>query len=185
MKWTVEDVARLRSLWTTGKSFRVIGAELGRSIESVYRKGKDLGLGSKPFQGETSPTWLLLIRVCQDRRGRTVHEMVKVSGASRHTIDALMRTKEAAGAAHVVDWKKRSGSPIPLWLPFPGKSKPKPRAMTNTERCRARRARLREEDPLAYKALIDRNTVNRARRNGSVRKQHSVVRALFGMGAPA
>ncbi|KWR88793.1 hypothetical protein [Cupriavidus sp. IDO] len=185
MRWTVEDEGKLRELWTSGKSFRVIGAELDRSAESVYRKGKDLGLGSKPFQGETSPTWLLLTRVCQDRRGRTVHEMAQIAGASRHTIDGLMRNKEAAGEAHVMGWKKRAGSPIPLWLPFPGKSKPKPAAMTNTERCRARRARLKEDDPLAYKAMIDRNTLNRARRVGSVRKQHSVVRALFGMGVRA
>ncbi|AGW94614.1 hypothetical protein N234_31700 [Ralstonia pickettii DTP0602] len=185
MRWGKEEVARLRKLWESGKSFRMIGAELGRSIESVYRKGKALGLGSKPFEGETSPTWMLLTRVCQDRRGRTVHEMAKITGASRHTIDQMFLRKERAGEAHVARWEQRPGAPIPYWLPFPGKSKPKPRRLTNTERSRVQRARMREEDPLRYKAMIDRNTVNRALRNGTVRKQHAVVQALFGMGGRA
>ncbi|GLC92333.1 hypothetical protein Tamer19_17410 [Cupriavidus sp. TA19] len=185
MRWTNEEEARLRQLWTTGKSLKVIGAELGRTADAAYRKGKAMGLGSKPFEGETSPTWMLLTRVCRDRRGRTVHEMAQATGTSRYTIDQLMRRKEKAGEAHVADWEKRPGAPIPYWLPFPGKSKPKPRALTNTERNRALRARIREEDPLRYKAMIDRATVNRSRRNGTVRKQHLVVRALFGLGRPA
>ncbi len=185
MYWTKEEEALLRQLWSSGKSFKVIGAELGRSREAAYRKGISMGLGSKPFDGETSPTWLLLVRVCQDRRGRTVHEMARITGTSRHTIDHLMRRKEAAGEAHVVGWRKRSGSPVPHWLPFPGVSKPKPRALTNTERNRRLRDRLREDDPLRYKAMIDRNSVKRAARKGTVKKQHAVVQALFGMGVSA
>ncbi|MNT24102.1 hypothetical protein D3C72_1595570 [compost metagenome] len=96
-----------------------------------------------------------------------------------------MLRKERAGEAHVVGWEKRAGAPIPYWLPFPGKSKSKPRALTNAERNRARWARIKEEDPLRHKAMVERNSINRARRKGSVRKQHAVVQALFGMGAAA
>lgn len=184
MYWTKEEEGRLRELWASGKSFKVIGAELGRSGDAAFRKGKAMGLGSKPFDGDMSPTWALLLRVCQDRRARTVHEMAQITGTSRSTIDHLMLRKERAGEAHVANWGKRPGAPIPYWLPFPGKSKPKPRAMTNAERNRARYARLKEEDPLRLKAIVERNSLNRAQRNGTVRQQHAVVRALFGMGAP-
>lgn len=185
MRWTPEEEAKLRELWDSGKSFREIGAILGRSGEAAYRKGVSMKLGSKPFGGDPSPTWALIVRICSDRRPRSVHEIAEAAGTSRHTVDYLMRTREEEGRAHVADWKKRPGSPIPYWLPLPGKSKPRPRSLTNTERNRAWRAKLRDEDPLAYKALIDRNTVNRARRMGTVPKPPKLLRALFASGVTA
>ena len=185
MRWTAEEEAKLRELWNSGKSFRQIGAELGRSGEAAYRKGLLLGLGSKPFTGDPSPTWALIVRVCADRRARTVHELAEAIGTSRHTIDYLMRTREEKGEAHVGDWQRRPGSPVPCWLPFPGKSRPKPRRLTNTERNRALRARIKEEDPIRYKAMMDRNTLKRAARNGTIPKRRGLLLAMYGRGAAA
>jgi hypothetical protein len=185
MRWTAEDEAKLREMWATGASFCAIGAELNRSGDAVFQKGKTLGLGSKPCADQRSPVWAFIVRVCADGRARSVHELIEVTGAARVTIDHLMRRRSAAGQAHVARWEKRWGAPTPYWLPVPGKNAPKPRVKTHSERQRDRMRRLKEEDPLQYKAIVDRKTVRRALSRGTVRQQHEVVRAMFGMGAPA
>lgn len=181
MRWTDEELATLRRLWSEGHSFRVIGAHLNRSGDAVYRKGKELGLGAKPLaQTDRSPTWALIRRLCADGRPRTVHEIARLTGAGRSTVDQLFKKHRSAGDAHVVTWDRRCGAPVPYWLPEPGKSAKRPKVMTSTERARLARKRMKEEDPLRYKLMIDRNTINRARRNGTVPRQHRVMNALFG-----
>ncbi|MFS8978248.1 hypothetical protein PO002_27695 [Cupriavidus necator] len=44
--------------------------------------------------------------------------------------------------------------------------------------------RMKEEDPLRYKSIVDRCTLRRRMKKGVVAQQHRLVQALFGMGAP-
>lgn len=182
-RWTEEEMERLRALWRGELSLRVIGGHMGRSAEAIFRKAKDLGLGSKPYEGNKSPYWALIVRICQDGRARTVHELAAETGASRFTVDGLMKQREAAGLAHVVRWERRWGPPTPYWLPQPGASARKPKARTHNERQKALMRRMKDEDPLKYKAIIERKTLRRAQKLGVVPRQHAVVQAMYGIGS--
>lgn len=181
MKWTPEEEAAFAALFATGVSFRVLGAHFGRSSESAYRKSVQMGLGSKPLQGNRSPTWAAIVAVCADRVPRTVHQLAAATGAARRTIDQLLQRHAEAGEAHVARRARREGRAIPFWLPFPGKSVPAPRRRTAAENCRNYYRRLKEEDPIRLKLRTDRNTVRRAEKRGTVPRQHKAVRALFGL----
>jgi hypothetical protein len=173
-RWTPQEVEKLRELCATGQSYRVIGAHLGRSADTVFHKAKALGLGPKPLTTERSITWLAIQRVCADGVARTVHELAAVTGASRHTIDLLL--------AHVKRWRTGHGAPAPYWLPVPGKSARRPKPLTRAEMSKRFRDRLRESDPIAYRVYLARNTARAALKAGKPKRQHDVVRALFGMG---
>lgn len=187
MRWTADEEAKLRELWASGQSFRVIGAHLGRAGDAVYRKGKEMGLGTKPLTAERSPTWIMIQRICTDGVPRTVHEFAVLTGAASHTIDCLFKKRAAAGEAHVARWRKRQGTPIPHWLPVAGKDARRPAVLTSAERARRNRARMREEDPIAYQATLNRNTLRRSIKTGALarRQQHAVVAALFATAAEA
>lgn len=181
MKWTPEEEEAFVKLFATGVSFRVLGAHFGRSSESAYRKAVQMGLGSKPLQGNRSPTWAALVVLCADGKPRTVHELAAATGAARHTLDQLLRVHEQAGEAHVAIRLRRSGRSIPYWLPFAGKSAPAPRPRTNAQNSRRYYRRLKEEDPITLKLRTDRDTLRRAEKRGTVPRQHKAVRALFGL----
>ncbi|GEM_PF-3213411 len=186
MKWTDEDKEKLRSLVLTRASWHIIGAHLNRSGAAAQLKAAELGLGPKPRSGNRSPVWALIVRICSDGRPRTVHELVQLTGATRVCIDRLMKDRHEVGQAHTAGWIHRLRGPAaPVWLPVPGKNVARPRARSHAERQRDRVRRMKEDDPLAYKALIDRATVRRRFRRGTVTQQHAVIQAMFGMGAPA
>ncbi|WP_244785431.1 hypothetical protein [Cupriavidus pauculus] len=182
MKWTADEEKAFAALFATGVSFRVLGAHFGRSGEAAYRKAMQMGLGSKPLQGNRSPTWAALVALCADRKPRTVHQLAEATGAARRTLDQLLRDRERAGKAHVARRARRQGRPIPYWLPFPGKSAPAPRRRTVAENGRNYYRRLKEQDPIGAKLRTDRNTLRRAEKRGTVPRQHLAVRALFGQG---
>lgn len=184
-RWTPEEEQKLRELVATGQSYRVIGAHLGRSGDTVFHKAKAMGLGAKPLTTERSPTWIAIERICADGVPRSVHELVEATGAARHTIDCLFYDRKKAKQAHVARWQAGHGAPVPLWLPVPGKSARRPRTMTLAETSKRFRDRLRESDPIAYRVYLARNAARSALKAGKVKRQHAVVRALFGMGAKA
>lgn len=184
--WTKEEEAKLRRLFRSDTTFDVIGAELGRTRHAVRMKAEYLGLGPKPYTGNRSPVWSLIVRICQDGRPRTVHELAALTKATRVCVDRLMNDRLAAGQAHVPKWdRQRRGPALPYWLPVPGKSAPRPVPRTSAERQREVIRRMREEDPLRYKALVDRAALRQREKRGVVAQQHPVIQALFGMGAPA
>ncbi|QEZ47197.1 hypothetical protein [Cupriavidus oxalaticus] len=180
-RWTQDEEAMLISLTRSDLSWRVIGAHLNRSAEAVQVKAKSLKLGPKPYTGNKSPTWSLVIQICADGRARTVHELAKLTGTSRISLDRILKDRAEAGLAHVAAWQRRWGPPTPLWLPEPGKNAAKPKARTHCQRERDRMRRMKEDDPLRYKAIIDRASARRAMRKGKVAQQHPLVQALFGM----
>lgn len=184
--WTDADEAQLVALMRTDLSWRAIGAHLDRTQSAVQMKAAEMGLGPKPYTGNKSPVWALMVRICEDGRPRTVHELVKLTGASRVCVDRLMKERHAAGLAHAAGWiRSRRGPPKPLWLPCAGKDAPKPHVPTAAERQSARIRKMREEDPLRYKAIVDRCVVRRRLKKGTVTAQHPVLQALFGMGVSA
>lgn len=183
MKWTDEDKAKLKAMAEAGVAWRIIGAHLGRSGEAAFNKAKLMGLGPKPFTGNQSPAWAAIVRVCQDGRPRTVHELCKATGNARITIDALMKKRKALGQAHVARWERRAGCPVPYWIPTPGVSARKPKPLSQNDREKARIERMKADDPLRYKAYLERKRLRTALRRGVTTPQHEVVRALFGMGA--
>jgi len=187
MRWTPEDEGKLRELYSPTKTFKEIGDQLGRSKDAVQMKAAELGLGPKPYKGYRSTIWPLIEEICKDGRARTVHELAALTGASRVAIDRLMKDRHDDGLAHVADWLPTERGPkAPLWLPVPGKDAKRPKATTPAERQAARMRRMKEEDPLRYKAIIDRCTIRRKLKKGLVlAHQHPIVHALFGMGAPA
>jgi len=186
MRWTEEEMGTLASLVWAGLSWCVIGAHLNRSGSAVQNKAAALELGPKPHKGNRSPVWSLIVRICADGRPRTVHELVEITGASRVCIDRLMKERHDAKQAHVAKWNTlHRGPAAPLWLPVPGKDATRPRARSQAQRQRDRMRRMKEEDPLRYKAIIDRTTIRRRLRKGAVTPQHPVIQALFGMGAAA
>lgn len=183
MRWTEEEVAKLRELLTVDRTYQSIGAELGRSKDAVQMKAASLGFGPKPFKGNKSPVWPFIVKLCSDGRPRTVHELIEQTGVSRVCIDRLMKDREKEGLAHVARWQRnRRGPPTPFWLAVPGKSVPKPKAVSPSERQCARMRRMKEEDPLRYKAIVDRATIRRKMKRGVLAHQHPIVQALFGMG---
>ena len=181
-RWTPEEEAKLRELVATGQSYRIIGAHLGRTGDTVFHKAKAMGLGSKPLTTERSPTWIAIQRVCADGVPRTTKELAAATGAARHTIDCLMQERRLKKQAHVARWKSGHGAPVPHWLPVPGRNSPRPRVMTKNESSQRFRDRQRKNDPLAYVAQLRRNVVRQALKKGQVGTQHPLVRALFGMG---
>lgn len=184
--WTDADVAQLAALMKTGTSWRAIGAHLNRTKDAAQMKAAELKLGPKPYKGNKSPVWALIVKIGQDKRPRTVHELVLLTRATRVCIDRLMKERHEAGKAHVGDWiRSRKGPPKPMWLPYAGKDAPKPYVPTAAERQSARMRRMKEEDPLRYKAIVDRCTVRRRLKKGVVTQQHPVLQALFGIGSQA
>lgn len=181
-RWTPEEVEKLRELCATGQSYRVIGAHLGRTADTVFHKAKALGLGPKPLTTERSITWIAIKRICADGVARTVHELAALTGASRHTIDLLLAGRQKSGQAHVKRWRTGHGAPAPFWLPVPGKSARRPKPLTRAQMSKRFRDRLRDDDPIAYRVYMARNTARAALKTGKPRRQHDVVRALFGMG---
>lgn len=181
-RWTLDEEQKLRDLVATGQSYRVIGAHLGRSGDTVFHKAKAMGLGPKPLMGERSPTWIAILRICADGIPRTVHELAKATGAARHTVDCLFWERKKAKQAHVVRWQTGHGAPVPYWLPVPGRSAQRPRVLTPAQQSKRFRDRLRENDPIAYRAYLARSATRAALRSGKVKPQHAIVRALFGMG---
>ncbi|PLP96944.1 hypothetical protein CYJ10_29315 [Cupriavidus pauculus] len=176
-------MAQLAALMKTGTSWRAIGAHLHRTKDAAQMKAAELKLGPKPYTGNKSPVWSLIVKIGQDKQPRSVHELVKMTRATRVCIDRLMKERHEAGLAHVGDWlRSRRGPPKPLWVPFPGKDAPKPYVATPSERACARMRRMKEEDPLRYKAIIARCSLRRRLKKGLGAKQHAVVQALFGMG---
>ncbi|WP_137923932.1 hypothetical protein [Cupriavidus sp. 2SB] len=185
-QWTDEEKAKLVVLVGQGLKWWDIGFQLGRTGDAVQMMAGSMKLGPKPFKGKRSAVWRLMVRICADGRPRTVHELVALTGASRVCIDRLMKEGHADGEAHTAGWlKSRRGPPKPLWLPVPGTDAPKPYVPTASERQCARMRRMKEEDPLRYKAIIDRCTLRRKLKRGVVAQQHPVVQALFGMGVAA
>lgn len=184
--WSPEETAELARLIRTDLSWCVIGARLGRTGPAVHMKAVSMGLGPKPYTGNRSPVWSLIQKICKDGSPRTVHELAKLTGATRVCVDRLMHDRLGAGQAHVGKWERqRRGPALPYWLPIPGKSVPRPVPLTSAERQREVIRRMKEEDPLKYKALIDRTVLRQRRKRGVVVQQHPVLQALFGMGAPA
>ncbi|WP_454056051.1 hypothetical protein [Cupriavidus sp. Marseille-Q8015] len=182
-RWTPAEEQKLRDLVATGQSYRVIGAHLGRTGDTVFHKAKAMGLGSKPLTTERSPTWIAIQRVCADGVPRTTRELAAATGAARHTVDCLMAERRRKKQAHVARWQSGHGAPVPHWLPVPGRNAPRPRVMTRAESSQRFRDRQRKEDPLAYVAQLRRNGVRHALKNGKLKmNQHAIVRALFGMG---
>lgn len=183
-RWTEEEMDLLRTLHDRGDlSLREIGARLGRSAPAIQDKAQKMGLGPKAFTGNRSAVWSYVVKLCADRRPRSVHELAQLTGASRGRIDKMMRDRRAAGQAHHAGWQRHtSGWPSPRWLPFPGKDVPRPAPISGAERQRDRMRRMKEEDPLRYKAIIERTVIRRRMRDGIVTPQHEVVRAMFGMG---
>lgn len=183
MIWTADEEATLRRLVAEGLTYRAIGLALNRSESGVQYKAARLKLGPKPYTGNRSPIWSLILNVCADGQARTVHELATLTGASRTCIDHLMKTRLDAGKAHVPKWDRIPRGPaMPYWLPFPGKSAPRPLQRTAAERQNARMQRMREEDPLQYKAIVARCSVRRRIKAGKVTRQHPLIQALFGMG---
>lgn len=184
--WTEAEMVKLTELVSQGLKWWEIGFQLGRSGNAVQMKAASMNLGPKPFKGKRSPVWRLIVKICADGRPRTVHELAAVTGASRVHVDCLMKEHHAAGEAHRAAWlKSRRGPPKPLWLPVAGKDAAKPYVPTAAERQCARMRRMKEEDPLRYKAIVDRCTLRRKLKRGAVSQQHPVVQALFGMGMSA
>ncbi|WP_434033576.1 SANT/Myb-like DNA-binding domain-containing protein [Cupriavidus sp. a3] len=181
-RWTPEEEQKLRELVATGQSYRVIGAHLGRAGDTVFAKAKAMGLGPKPLTGERSPTWIAILRICADGIPRTVHELAKATGAARHTVDCLFWERKKAKQAHVVRWLTGHGAPVPYWLPVQGRSARRPPTLTPAQVSKRFRDRLRENDPIAYRAYLARTTTRAALKAGRVKPQHAIVRALFGMG---
>ncbi|MGT2429268.1 hypothetical protein ACU4HD_12070 [Cupriavidus basilensis] len=179
MRWTAEEEAKLRELWVTGQSFRVIGAHLGRAGDAVYRKGREMGLGSKPLATERSPTWVMIQRIAADGVPRTVHEFASLTGAARHTIDCLFKKRAGMGEAHIARWRKRQGTPIPHWLPTAGKDAQRPVVPSIAERARRLRARMREEDPIAYRAMLSRNSLRRSIKTGALARRSKAPMSVF------
>lgn len=182
MKWTDEHKEDLRRMVAEGKSWRLIGAHLGRNADAVFVRAKAMGLGPKPLKREfSSPIWTLIQRACADNKPRSVHELTLMVGCARSTVDRLMKLHIKAGAAHIAKWKKNdNGSPSPLYLPVAGKNKKRPKALPAAEYQRAYRARIREDDPLRHRVEVDRDYFRRAEREGRLPKQHDIVSALFG-----
>jgi hypothetical protein len=187
MRWTPEDEAKLRELYSPTRTFKEIGDQLGRSKDAVQMKAAEMGLGPKPYKGYRSTIWPLIEEICKDGRARTVHELVELTGASRVSIDKLLKDRHGDGLAHVVRWRPNPhGQATPLWLPVPGKDAKRPKVVTPSERQAERMRRMREEDPLRYKAIIDRCAIRRKlKKHGVLAQQHPLVQALFGMGAQA
>lgn len=184
--WKPKEMAELAAMVSTNLSWSVIGAHFNRTPQAAQMKAASMGLGPKPYKGNRSPAWALIVHICKDRRPRSVHELVKLTGATRVCIDRLMKDRHDAGQAHVGDWlRSRKGPPAPLWLPVPGVDAPKPAPLRNADRQRERMRRMKKDDPLRYKAILDRTTVRRRLRKGVVTPQHPLIQALFGMEAPA
>lgn len=182
-RWTPAEEQKLRDLVATGQSYRVIGAHLGRTGDTVFHKAKAMGLGSKPLTAERSPTWIAIQRICADGVPRTTRELAAATGAARHTVDCLMAERRRKKQAHVARWVAGHGAPLPYWLPVPGRNAPRPKVLTPAEVSRRFRERQRKEDPLAYVAQLRRNGVRQALKSGKTNTtQHALVRALFGMG---
>lgn len=186
MKWTDEQMDDLRRMMAEGKSWRLIGAHLGRSADAVWIRARKMGLGPKPLNREfKSAIWTLIQRACADKKPRTVHDVALMVGCARTSVDRLMKRYAEAGQAHVAKWEKRAdgGSPIPLWLPFAGKSKRRPKPLGPIEAQRRRRAKLREENPERNQAENNRAAMLRAHRTTGIPVQHQVINALFGRSA--
>jgi hypothetical protein len=186
MKWTDEQMEDLRRMVAEGKSWRLIGAHLGRSADAVWVRARKLGLGPKPLKREfKSAIWTLIQRACADRKPRTVHEVSLMVGCARTSVDRLMKRFAKSGQAHVAKWEKREdgGTPIPYWLPFAGKSKRRPKPLGAIEAQRRRRANVREENPERNQAENNRAAMLRAHRTSGIPVQHHVINALFGRAA--
>ncbi|CAG9177704.1 hypothetical protein [Cupriavidus pampae] len=182
--WTDEDELRLAELVRTGMAWWEIGARLDRTGPACQQKASELNLGLKPYTGNRSVLWTAIVIICSDGRPRTVHDLVRLTGGSRPAIDAIMKKRRASGNAHVADWARSLKGPAkPLWLPEPGIDAPKLHTLTKAERQLARMHRIKREDPLGYKAILDRTVVRRRLKKGTVTQQHPLVQALFGMGA--
>lgn len=183
MKWTDEHRETVRRMAAAGISWRLIGAEVGRSgvaVEMYARKKMDIGPKPLAKQDYVSPIWTLIKRACADGQPRTVHEITEMVRCARSTVDRLMKKHAALGQAHVKAWHNRGeGSLTPLWLPFPGKSKRKPKPLGAIESQRRRRAKLKEEDPAKHQVMLARDYYQRAE-NGHARHERQVINDIFG-----
>lgn len=183
--WSPDDEAKLQMMVAQHMAWRIIGAHLGRSGQAVFNKAKAMGLGPKPFTGDLSVAWAVIVRVCSDGRARNAHELMAATGNGRATIDALMKKRIGQGRAHVARWDPRPGCPVPYWLPVPGRNAQKPKAKTSLERERARIERMKRDDPLRYDAYLAKKRVRtQLSRRGAAVQQHDVVRALFSGAQP-
>lgn len=81
---------------------------------------------------------------------------------SRPSVDRALLSMRDRGLVHIVRYDRGAdGPPKPVWIAGPGQDATRPAPMSKTECARIRRNRLREEDPLKYKAIIARDNLRR------------------------
>lgn len=183
--WTDEDDAQLAEFYRDGVNSVEMAATLGRSRGSIHGRAMKLGLSTPAQRGDQNPVWIAIKQLCKDGEGRTVRELAVATGAKEKNVERLMYVRREMGHAHIVDFDPvLRGTSTPLWLPEPGEDAQRPALSEEAMARKLRRNRRVADDPdLTPDLPISRKSSPAPRLIGGA--QHELVRALYGMGAPA
>ena len=166
--WSESDDLQLRAWLAEGMAVAEIARRLNRSQYAVriyaYRQG--IHFEDRRKRKEPS-TWLAVLKLCADGRGRTVTEIAKARQMSGSSVRSLLKARRQRGLACVCGHHAlRDGREAALWLPTAVAQSSAPSSAQQAEAPRQHHPAL----PVG----------NASRRSGPA-QQHDIVRALFGM----
>lgn len=86
----------------------------------------------------------------------------RIGMGTRPSVDRALASMRDRGLVHIVRYDRGAdGPPKPVWIAGPGKDAARPAPLTRSQRAKRIRDRLREEDPLQYKAVVARGNLRR------------------------